>query len=183
MASRSQGVGNHAQRIGQDAHVGDGAAEPLREAGDDVAVGIVDAALAERRARLIDLVACGEYRHPQPTEDREPGASDGSSDADVLGPESPAGGQDGRAGRDILSGIPPVGAALDPGRYNDGIAVCPAVLLHQHGVGAGGHRRAGEDANRLAAHGRAPERVPGGSPPGAGQPRVPAASRSSKKTA
>ena len=47
-----------------------------------------------------------------------------------------------------------------------------AVLLHEHGVGAGRHRRAGEDANRLAAHGRAPERVPGGSPPGAGQPRV-----------
>ena len=58
-----------------------------------------------------------------------------------------------------------VGALLDAGLDPHLAAVDDAILLHHHGVGALGHRRAGEDADRLAARDRPPERMPGGGPP------------------
>ena len=52
--------------------------------------------------------------------------------------------------RNVFAGGTHIGAGLQPGRQHD-LAVFDAdVFLHEHGVGAVGHRRAREDAHRLA---------------------------------
>ena len=51
---------------------------------------------------------------------------------------------------------------LIPRLQRDLVAGERAVLLHHHRVGAVRHRRAGEDADRLATFDRAAERVTGG---------------------
>ncbi len=65
-----------------------------------------------------------------------------------------------------------VGAFPDAGSEPHLALFDDAILLHHHRVETVGHRRAGEDADRLAASGRAAERVPGRSPPGDRQYRV-----------
>ena len=176
-APGGQCIADYVEPVGQDTHIGDGAAEPLGEARDDIAVGIIDAALAQRRARLVNLVAGREDRHPKPPEHRERGPPDRGGKADILRPQGPAGGQDRRAGRDILARLAPVRAPPDPGRHNDDVAVDATVFLHEHGVGARRapraprHGSAGKDPDCLAVPGGAAERVPRGGPAGAGQPR------------
>ena len=65
-----------------------------------------------------------------------------------------------------------VGALLDAGGKPHPPGLDDAILLHHHRVGAVRHRRAGEDPDRLAANGRAVERVAGGGAPADGQYRV-----------
>jgi len=50
-----------------------------------------------------------------------------------------------------------------PGGTVTAPSASPAILLHQHGIGAFGHRRAGEDANGLAGADGAAQGMAGGS--------------------
>src|SRR5208282_3787349 len=66
----------------------------------------------------------------------------------------------------IFPGVTAVRSLSDPGLEPDQTILDGAIFLHHHGVGAIGHRRAGEDPDRLAATGGTVERVAGGSPSG-----------------
>ena len=93
--------------------------------------------------------------------------------AEIGRPEPPPGGQGDAALRDILAGVAAVGTLLDAG-FQPHLAVGEdAILLHHHRVGAVRHRRAGEDADRLAPRHRPAERVTGGDPAGHRQHGVP----------
>ena len=70
----------------------------------------------------------------------------------------------------ILAGKPPVGAELQARRHDDAVAFGRHVLLHEHGIGAGRHRRAGENADRLARLERAVGTRAGGDAAGDRQP-------------
>ena len=104
--------------------------------------------------------------------DLELRATDGGGEPDILGTKPPALAEHHRASLDVLAGMAPVGAALDSGRNHDAVAFAGAVLLHQHRVGAGRHRRAGEDADRLSARRRPVRALPGRDPPAHGQPGI-----------
>ena len=68
----------------------------------------------------------------------------------MLHGKPPAGGQRNRPCPQIFAGKPPIGAALQAWRHDDAAAVDAAILLHEYGIGARRHRRAGKDADRLA---------------------------------
>ena len=80
---------------------------------------------------------------------------------EIGGAEAPPGGERDLAQRDILAGVPAVRSLSDPRLQPDPPVGRDTILLHQHGVGALGHRRAGKDADRLAAAERAVERMAG----------------------
>ena len=69
----------------------------------------------------------------------------------------------------ILTGVTAVRSSSDPGLEYDSPGFESAILLHHHGVGAFGHRRAGKNPYRLAATGGPVERVAGCCPSGDGQ--------------
>jgi hypothetical protein len=68
------------------------------------------------------------------------------------------------SGADIFAGEPPVGAALQAGRYDDAIAVDAAIFLHKYSIRARRHRRAGEYADRFAGADRMTCGVTGSDP-------------------
>ena len=68
----------------------------------------------------------------------------------MRGGEPPPGRQQDRIRAHILAGVAAVGAALQTRRNDHRIALDAGVLLHKHGIGAGRHRRAGENADRFA---------------------------------
>ncbi len=80
----------------------------------------------------------------------------------MLRPEAASGRQRHRAGAHVLAGKPAIGAGREPRRHDHAAVLGPAVLLHEHGVGARGHRRAGEDANGFALARRPRRGVSGG---------------------
>ena len=100
------------------------------------------------------------------------GEPERGGERDVLRLEHGAGRQHHRACRHVLAGEPPVGAALEARRHDHRIAFDRHVLLHEHGVGAGRHRRAGEDADGLAGLDRQRRVGAGGQPAGDDEPRV-----------
>ena len=50
---------------------------------------------------------------------------------------------------DVFTGQAPIGAALQARRHDDAIAVDATILLHEDGIGASGHRCAGENTRRF----------------------------------
>ncbi len=88
----------------------------------------------------------------------------------MLHREPPPGRQRDGAGAHILAGEPAIGAALQAGRHDDAIAFDAAIFLHEHGIGAGRHRRAGENADRFAGLDRMARGVAGGDPIDDGEP-------------
>ena len=66
----------------------------------------------------------------------------------------------------VLAGAAPVRAALHAGRDDHDVAVQLDVLLHQRGVGACGHGRAGQHPERRARRETAREGMAGGGAPG-----------------
>src|SRR2546421_497659 len=70
------------------------------------------------------------------------------------------------------AGMPAIGAGREPGRHDHAGALGAAILLHEHGVGARGHRRAGEDANGLALARRPRRGAPRGKAVGHDEPRL-----------
>ena len=123
---------------------------PVEQAEENRAIGVVGLARAKRRARLAQLVAGREQRDLERPEHLEPVAAEGRGDADVLRPEPDAGLERHLARAHVLAGLAPVRAALHARRDHHGIAVELDVLLHQGGVGAVWHRRAGQDPQRGA---------------------------------
>ena len=83
-----------------------------------------------------------------------------------------SGGKRDRAPLDILAGMAAVGAFFKAGLHRHPAIREDAILLHHHRVGARGHRRAGKDADRLAAFDVADERMPRRGAPGHRQHRV-----------
>jgi hypothetical protein len=58
--------------------------------------------------------------------------------------------QRGNAGGNVFARWTHIGAGLEARGKHDPVAVDTDILLHEHGVGALRHRRAGEDAHRLS---------------------------------
>ena len=165
-------VGERGGAIGADAEIADGAAEAAQERRQHDAVGVVNRAGSQPVARLAHLIAGRHQRDPQRPAYRERRVAERGGEAEIGGRQAAAGGERNAAARDILAGMAAVGARLDTGREPDAVAVDDAILLHHHRVGALGHRRAGKDADRLAAPSRATERVAGGRPTGDRQHRL-----------
>ncbi len=163
-ALRGLGEGGNHRVVGvrQDAHVQHGAALRAQQPGDGVPVGIVDAARCEGGARLAEFVAGGDHRHAQRARHAERGPTSRSGLAQVLRAQAPAGAQHGLAGAYVLARLAPVVAAPDARGDDDVAARLACVFLHDHGVRAVGHARAGEDAHRFAAPLRPVEGVTGG---------------------
>ncbi len=90
----------------------------------------------------------------------------------MLRPEPAARRQRRRACAHVLAGKPAIGAGREPGRHDHAGALGAAILLHEHGVGARGHRGAGEDANGLALARRPRRGAPRGEAVGHDEPRL-----------
>ncbi len=143
-------AGNLSGLVGQDAEIGHRGAEAREHRREQAAVRIIERGGRTHRARLDDLVAGREQRdaHAPPHVQRR--EAERSREREMLGLQPPASGQRDRTAAQILASKARVGAALEARRHDHGVAVAPAILLHEHGVGARRHRRAGEDADRLA---------------------------------
>jgi hypothetical protein len=124
--------------------------EPRQQPAQQFAVRIVKPGHGKRRARLDDLVAGREDRDAYAPPDRQLAQPQRRRHAQVLRLKPAARGQRDRTAPHVLAGKPPVRAALQSRRHDDSRSIAPHVLLHEHGVGALGHRRAGEDTDRLA---------------------------------
>jgi hypothetical protein len=93
------------------------------------------------------LVPGGEHRHPEEPPQLQIRQAERARQGDVPGPETRAGADREAAPRDVLAGPTAIGAGREAGRQDHGVAVDPGILLHRHGIGAGGHRCAGEDSH------------------------------------
>ncbi len=124
-------------------------------------IGIVDRGRRAGGAGFHDFIAGRKHRDAQPAPHREPRRSLRGGKRQIGGSELPARWQHDGALAEILSRKATVGAALETGRHDDGVAFDPAILLHEHGVGANRHRGAGEDANGLPARERMRRRMSG----------------------
>ena len=145
-----QGVGDRRPVVGQDAEIGDGAAELLQQSGEREAVGVVDRARRRGCTRLAQFVAGREQGDAQAGAHRQPAQADRGREAQILRAQALPGAQDDRAGFDILAGEAPVRALPDARRDTHGAVFRAAVFLHHHGIEAGWHGGAGEDAHRAA---------------------------------
>ncbi len=150
--------------VRQDAEVAHRATQLPEPGHQGEAVGVVDRALGQRPARLAHLVAGRKDRNANRIADRDGPAPDGCGEAYVLGHQPPAAPQDDAAAAHVLAGAATIGAPLNARRDQDRVALLAAVLLHHHGIRPFGHRRAGEDADRLAAAGGAAQRMAGRDP-------------------
>ena len=75
--------------------------------------------------------------------------AEGRGQRDILRPQALAGLQRRMAGGNVFAGRTHIGAGLQACRKHH-LAVFEAdVFLHEHGIGAIGHRRAREDAHRM----------------------------------
>ena len=160
--------------VRQDAEIGRGRAEPVDQPGQQVAVGVEQRRRRARPAGFDDFVAGREHRHPDAAAYRKRVQADAGRERDMLGGQPPPGRQHDGAGTHVFARNPPVGAALEPRRHDHrrSVRVRPHVLLHEDGIGALRHRRAGEDAGGLAGPEAALRRTPRGDALDDGEPRV-----------
>ena len=147
-AGLAQGLARGIEGIGHVAQVFNGTAELFQQRAQHGAVGVVDSAGRQRLAGLDQFVAGGQQAYRQPPEHRQHGRADGRRHADRLGRKLRADRQHLGALAHVLAGAADVLAG--PGHMvdHDRIAGLLAPLLHYHGIGAGGHRRTGENARR-----------------------------------
>ena len=110
-------------------------------------------------ARVADLVAGGEQRHPQPAKDGQLAIAEGGGKTEIRRREPPPGEKRYRALGDVLSGVTPVRSLPDSRLQPHPLVFDDAVLLHHDRVGAFGHRGAGEDPDSRALLGGMSERV------------------------
>ena len=144
-ARRARGL---AQRVGavagdpQDhrlaAHGGD-------HGGEGVAIGTDDLLAAGRLAGADDFIAGGQDRHPRLAAHRQPRVIEGGGQANIAGGQQATGRQDGVAGAEIEAGRADVAAGGRAFAHRHLVAVDGGVFLDDDGIGAGGHRRAGEN--------------------------------------
>ena len=102
-------------------------------------------------ARRHELVAGGQHARPGAGARRDLGAADAGQHPEVGRAEHRAGGEDRVAGAHVVAAprtaVPAATSSVSSTRVRAGRA---APLDHDHGVGTGGHRRAGHDPDRLA---------------------------------
>ena len=139
-----------ARLVGQNAEIGHHRAEPLQQRAQQIAVGVVDGGGAAWAPRLYHLVTGREDRDLQPPANAQFGQAERRRQRDVLRLQHGAGRQYDAARRHVLAGKPAVGAELQARRHGDALAFGAHVLLHEHGIGARRHRRAGENPDGLA---------------------------------
>ncbi len=143
--------GLHALRVvrqGRPRHRG--VAQLAQARHQQVAIGVIDLARAQRHARLNQLVACGEHRHGGPREHGKLGATDGRRQPDPRGGEHAAGPQHDLSRTHVLA-CPAHEAAGRGHRIEvDDAVLLAGQLAHQDRVGAGRQRRARGDAHAFA---------------------------------
>ncbi len=167
-----QPVPQRARVVPQDAEIRHLRAEPREQGREQHAVRIVDAAGTEGLARLGEFVAGREHRDPQAAAHRERGVSGGGGEREGRGREALARRDHLGAPRDVLARRAAVGAALEAGGQADALAREPHILLHEHRVGPGRHRRPGKDPHRRARRGKTRGRSAGGEAPAHRQHRL-----------
>ena len=148
-----RGFGQRARKlariVGENAEIGHDRAETFQQRAQQITVGVENRRAAARRARLDHFVAGRKYRHLQPPPHLDVGDAERGQKRNMLRFQHGAGRQHDAALRHVLAGKPPVGAELQAFRHRHAVAVGGDIFLHEHGVGAGRHRRAGENADRL----------------------------------
>ena len=155
--------------VGQNAEIGHHGAEPLQQFAQQIAVGVIDGRAAARRAGFHHLIAGRKYRHLQPPPHLDLGDSERGGERDVLRLQHGAGRQRHLTSGHVLAGQPPIGAELQALRHDHMIAVHRHVFLHEHGIGARRHGRAGENPDGLAWLERDIRPRAGGQPAGDGK--------------
>ena len=136
--------------VAQNAEIGDFDVKARHQSRQQIAVGIVQRGARQSGARLDDFVAGREQRDAHPAVHSKLGETERGGERHVLHGKPPAGRHGNRPCPQVLAGKPPIGAALQAWRHDDAAAVDAAILLHENGIGACRHRRAGKDADRLA---------------------------------
>ena len=136
--------------IPDDAEIADVAAEPAQHRHQHEAVGIEQLRRGARFARRDQLVAGGEHRDANAPDNFELRQAESRDKRDILRPQPLAGLQRRKAQGNVLACGAHIGAGLQARRENDLVTFDADIFLHEHGVGAIGHRRAGEDAHRLS---------------------------------
>ena len=167
------------QRVGivaKNAEIGHGCAEPLQQSAQQIAVGVVDRGAAARGSRLDHFVAGGEDRHFKPPPHLDIRDAERGGERDVLRLQHGAGRQHDMTGGHVFAGKPPIRAEFQALRHGDAIALRRHVFLHEHRIGALGHRRAGENADGFAGFQRLLRARAGGQAAGDDERRVAVAS-------
>ena len=144
-----QGARERGAVVPEDAEIADLAAETRQHRHQHEAVGIEQLRRSARFARRCQFVAGGEHRDAKAPDDIELCQAEGCRERNVLRPQPLAGLQRRKARWNIFARGPHVGAGLEACGKHDLVAFDADVFLHEHGIGALGHRRAGEDAHRL----------------------------------
>ncbi len=124
-------------------------AEPLQQFRQQNPVGIENRRGAAGRARLDHFITGGKNRDLEPPAHRKLGQSQGGSERDVLRFKHGAGRQNDATGGNILARETAIGPELQAFWHRHPVAFDRHILLHENGVGALRHRRAGENANGL----------------------------------
>ena len=102
------------------------------------------------RARRNQFVARRKHRDPDTPAHVNLGQAKRRGERDILRPQALSGCERRRTGGNIFPGRTHVGARSQALRQNDPtIAIDSHILLHEHRVGAIGHRRAGENPHRV----------------------------------
>ena len=115
-----------------------------------LAVGVVDFAGLQRRARLHQFVAGGEYRHRGPRRHRQAGKAQRGRQRHLHRIQPGACGQHRIARLRVLARPAHVGASADTRRHGDRIALHLQLFAHHHGIRARGHRGASGDPDAFA---------------------------------
>src|SRR4029079_8852402 len=115
------------------------------------------------------LVAGGKHRDANAPLDIKLRQSERSRQRHILRPQPLTGPQRGMARRNVLARRADIGTGLQTRRQNHLAVFETDVFLHEYGIGAVGHRRAGENAHRLPRLDRRLRRGTGLNPPGHGK--------------
>jgi hypothetical protein len=166
--------GHGVSAIRQDAEIGDRAAETRQRRVQREAVAVIDLQRRKGRAGRSELVAGREQRDAQPRAHGEAVPPKRRRQADILRAQQTPGRQGERAPRHVLARRARIRPALEPrAQPHAAVGQRLGILLHHHRVRTLGHRRAGEDADRLARADRTAERLTGGHTGTDGEDRVP----------
>ena len=165
----SQRVRQQRAVVPDDAEIADVATQPHQHRHQHEAVGIEQLCGSPAIARRDQFVAGGEYRDADAPDDVQLREPERSRQRDILRPQTLARSERTMACRNILAGGTHIGAQPQSRRQNDpAVVLDPDVLLHEYGIGAFRHRRAGEDAYHLPRPHRFARRTP---PPECGHSR------------
>ncbi len=143
-------VRGRVERVADQAEIDDVATHRAQQAVQHVTIRIVDLAAFEGLPGLDQLVAGKEYADAHRRINRQGLQTNRCGQADILRAQAVAGVQNRIAAADIVARRAHVAAARRPGLELDGVAALCYLFLHDHRVGALGHRRTGKYPRRAA---------------------------------